>query len=111
MTKINDIKYFVEHSGIPTPTNWNETWMTEIQNNYVSVDIVCETARVEVYREDPSISSVDLISNIGGNTGLWIGISFLSIMEFVEMLYRIIRYHFYVVKRQRKDETVIKEQF
>ncbi|CAF4410788.1 unnamed protein product, partial [Adineta steineri] len=30
-------------------------------------------------------------SNVGGQTGLWIGISFLSLMELAEMIYRLIR--------------------
>ncbi|CAF3987504.1 unnamed protein product, partial [Rotaria sp. Silwood1] len=79
----------------------------EIQNNYVAVDVVCETNRVEAYTQDASISSVDLLSNVGGHTGLWIGISFLSIMELVEMLYRLIRYHYYILRgkiRRRNQE-------
>ncbi|CAF4945099.1 unnamed protein product, partial [Rotaria sp. Silwood1] len=39
------------------------------------------------------------LSNVGGQTGLWIGISFLSVMEFIEMLYRILRYEFHIIRR------------
>ncbi len=93
-------KSFVENSGIALPTDWSTTWQTEFQKNYVSVDIVCETTLVESYTDEASIGGVDLLSNVGGQTGLWIGISFLSLMELVEMLYRLIRYQYYIVKRR-----------
>lgn len=85
-------KAFVESTLVPLPSNWTTNWMTEIQNNYVSLDIVCESTQIENYTQDASISSVDVLSNVGGHTGLWIGISFLSLMEFVEMLYRLMRH-------------------
>jgi hypothetical protein len=110
-TFIYTVKDFVEQSGIPLPTNWPQNWQTEIQNNYVAVDIVCETTRVESYTESATIGGVDLLSNVGGQTGLWIGISFLSIMEIVEMLYRLIRYHVYIyilrrrIQNEKNEET------
>jgi hypothetical protein len=110
LTQIYQTKTFVENSGIPLPTNWSETWMSEIENNYVGLDVVCETFRIETYTEDATISGVDLLSNIGGLTGLWIGISFLSIMEFVEMLYRLLRYHCYVIKMRKRSEITINEE-
>jgi len=92
-------KEAVENLGIPLAANWSETWQTEIQNNYVAVDVVCETTVVETYTESASITIVDLISNVGGQTGLWIGISFLSLMELVEMLYRLIRCQWFVARK------------
>ncbi|CAF1034985.1 unnamed protein product [Adineta steineri] len=97
-------KPLVEQSGVPLPKNWSEIWQTEMQKNYIGVDIVSESTRVEAYTQDASITAVDLISNIGGNTGLWIGISFLSLMELIEMFYRLIRYHCYIFRRRVPDE-------
>ena len=54
--------------------------------------MVCESLLVENLTQQPSMTGVDVISNVGGQTGLWIGISFLSIMEIVEMLYRLARH-------------------
>ncbi|CAF1004824.1 unnamed protein product [Rotaria sp. Silwood1] len=105
--RIPEIKEFVEKSGITLPKNWTTTWQSEIQNNYVGISVVCETNRVENYTQDASVSGVDVLSNVGGHTGLWIGISFLSIMELVEMLYRLIRYHYYILEgkiRRRNEE-------
>lgn len=97
---LNDIKTFVERSDVPTTETWNETWISDIKENYVALDVICETTRIENYSEDASISGVDVISNVGGHTGLWIGISFLSLMELVEMFYRLIRYHICSCRRK-----------
>ena len=47
-------------------------------------NIRAETANVEKYTETASISGVDVLSNVGGQTGLWIGLSFLSLMEMIK---------------------------
>jgi hypothetical protein len=92
-------KSFVESVSVPLPTNWTTNWLSEVQNNYISLDVVCESTQVEVYTQSASISGVDLLSNVGGLTGLWIGISFLSLMEFVEMLYRLLHYQYQIIRR------------
>lgn len=93
-------KEFVENSGVPLPTNWNTTWLSEIQQNYMSLEITCQSNIVENYTQEASLSAVDVLSNVGGHTGLWIGISFLSIMEFVEMLYRLVRHEIHLMRRK-----------
>ncbi len=108
---MNDIKQFVESSTIPLPTDWSTSWFSEIQSNYVSLEVSYETTRTEVYAEQATISPVDVVSNVGGQTGLWIGISFLSLMEIVEMIYRLLRYQSYsfrkaIRKRFRRSEAI-----
>ena len=53
---------------------------------------------VENSTQSAQINIVDVLSNIGGLTGLWIGISFLSLMEFAEMIYRLIRHQLRRIK-------------
>ena len=91
---MNDIKKFVEESSIPLPNNWSTTWMSEVRSSYVSLMVTYESTRTEAYAQQPTISLVDVISNVGGQTGLWIGISFFSIVEIVELIYRMIRTKF-----------------
>ncbi|UJR36542.1 hypothetical protein I4U23_029262 [Adineta vaga] len=86
---LNDIKQFVESTTIPLPHNWSTSWVTDIQSSYVSLEVAYETTRTEVYSQQATISPVDVISNVGGHTGLWIGISFLSLMEIAEMIFRL----------------------
>ena len=103
---MNDIKAFVESSQVPLPVNWSTTWASEIQAGYVSLEVAYETTRTEVYSQQATIGVVDVISNVGGNTGLWIGISFLSLMELAEMLYRLIR-SLYQASREQKRTAVV----
>ncbi len=99
------IKQFVESSSIPLPANWFTTWPSEIEANYVALEVVCESNRVTTYTQEATISAVDVISNAGGQTGLWIGVSFLSLMEIAEMLYRLIRYQCYDARRKLLNRT------
>ncbi|CAF1400968.1 unnamed protein product [Adineta steineri] len=85
------IKQFVESSQVPLPEDWNTSYVSEIQSSFVSLEVAYETTRTEVYSQQPTMAPVDVISNVGGQTGLWIGISFLSLMELAEMIYRLIR--------------------
>ena len=104
--ELERIKEFVENSSVPLSVDWYSTWREEITKNYVAIDVVRETNIIENNTQSVSIGIVDLLSNIGGQTGLWIGVSFLSIMEIIEMVYRIIQHEYYVI--QRKLRTVSK---
>ena len=87
---IDRIKSFVERSNIALPDNWSSVASIEIPKSYVSLEILTESSRVETYTQQATIGLVDLISNIGGQTGLWIGISFLSLFEVLEMIVRLV---------------------
>ena len=93
--QLNGIKTFVENSSVPLPANWSTDWPNFIRQNYVSISLVRETTIVETKTQTAAQGPVDLLSNIGGQTGLWIGISFLSFMELLEMIYRLIRFEFH----------------
>ncbi len=103
-------KSFVESSSVPLPTNWTTNWPSEVQNNYVSLEVVCESVQISNYTQQPSLGVVDVIANVGGNTGLWIGMSFLSLMEIIEMLYRLLRHEYYVIKQIIQNKIRIRQQ-
>ncbi len=103
---MDGIKAFVENSSVPLPSDWRTAWRTYIQGNYLAVSVVRETNVIENYTQTAQLGLVDVLSNIGGQTGLWIGISFLSLMEFIEMLYRLIRYQYHLIRiaiRRRQE--------
>lgn len=87
-----DIKAFVENTSIPLPSDWSTQWEKHIRSSYVSLELYSESSLTEIYEQVPALKPVDVVSNVGGQTSLWIGISFLTIMEFIEMLYRLIQY-------------------
>ncbi len=104
---MNDIKQFVESSSIPRPANWSTTWRSEIQANYVGLEVACESPRVTNYTQQGTLGAVDVLSNVGGQTGLWIGVSFLSLMEIVEMLYRLIRSQYHRIRQKIRKKTLV----
>jgi hypothetical protein len=101
---INDIRKFVENTDIPLPIDWSTQWRSHIESSYLSIELIHESSTVENYTQTATLTTVDVLSNVGGQTGLWIGVSFLSLMELAEMIYRLIRYQFQLM-RQRSKRT------
>ncbi|CAF3585086.1 unnamed protein product [Rotaria sp. Silwood1] len=95
--QFNEIKTFVENSSVPLPLDWSTTWRTHIQNNYVAVSIVRQASVVDNNTQQAQITLSDVLSNVGGLTGLWIGLSFLSLMEIIHMLYQLIHYQCHLI--------------
>jgi hypothetical protein len=90
-SSIDQIKSFAENNSVSLPSDWNSTWRETIQKNYVGITIVGRSQFVTNNRQKSALTFIDLLSNVGGHSGLWIGVSFLSIMEVIEMVYRLIR--------------------
>ncbi|CAF0894858.1 unnamed protein product [Rotaria sordida] len=102
------IKTFVEESSIPLPSNWSTTWHEQIHKNYLAISLIRETAVIENNTQSAALSLVDVLSNIGGQTGLWIGISLLSFMELIEMIYRLLRYEYQIIRsRKERNQQII----
>jgi hypothetical protein len=66
------------------------TAKNEIFENIVSFKIYYENLQYTVIDQIAQMNEFDLISNIGGNLGLFIGISFLSFAELIELFVEII---------------------
>ena len=75
--QMDGIKTFAENSNISLPSDWSTAWRTYIQTNYLALSVVRETTIFENITQSAQLGLVDLLSNIGGQTGLWIGVSFL----------------------------------
>lgn len=101
--QIQDIKRFVENTSIPLSVNWSSTWYEQIHLNYLAINVVRETSIVQNNTQSATMSAIDLLSALGGQSGLWIGISFLSIMEIIEVLYRLIRRECHGIKRRTRN--------
>ncbi|CAF3383250.1 unnamed protein product [Rotaria sp. Silwood1] len=108
---LDSIKMFVESSNISVSANWSTSMISEIQSNYVSLEVSYDTTRTDLYSEQPTLDPVDVLSNVGGQTGLWIGISFLSLMEIAEMIYRLIRYQYYNIRKPIQNKVRIQETY
>jgi hypothetical protein len=58
--------------------------------NYVFFNVYYGNLQYTVIDQIAQMNGFDLISNIGGNLGLFIGISFLSFAELIELLVEIL---------------------
>jgi len=85
----DSMKYDVSHSLTKL---WPQKKVFENLSieNYVSFTIYYEKLEYTVIDQIAQMNEFDLISNIGGNLGLFIGISFLSFAELIELLVEII---------------------
>ena len=74
--------YFVKLFQNKTPA--------EIKERYLSLNIFYDTIKYTNIEVTPKTELVDLISNIGGTLGLFLGISWLSFIEIFEIIFNII---------------------
>jgi hypothetical protein len=75
------IKYETSHTFTKSSSNIN---------NLVAFNIFYPSLDYTVIDQIPKMDLFDFISNLGGNFGLFIGISFLSFAEFIELFIEII---------------------
>ena len=80
------------------PPGYNITY-NDIQNSVIAFNVYYDDLKYTTITENPSVSSIDLISNMGGILGLFIGVSFLSFIEPLEMIMEII---FILFEKEKK---------
>nr|XP_033816173.1 amiloride-sensitive sodium channel subunit alpha-like isoform X2 [Geotrypetes seraphini] len=56
-----------------------------IRDNFVKVVVYFKQLNYELIEEEPSMTEIDLISNMGGLVGLWVGFSVCTLAEFFEL--------------------------
>ena len=57
-----------------------------VMNDFVRINVYVADNEVVKTEESPQISVTQLLSNIGGQLGMWIGVSVITISEVVEVL-------------------------
>ena len=66
---------------VSDPSATVESLNREIKKNFVRVEIYYQNLNFQKIEEKPSYSPTQLITDFGGNIGLWIGWSFLTFLE------------------------------
>ena len=79
----NKIKNYFKNS-------WPVLTLEDIRKNYYYLNIYYSDLKYTNISEKPMSSIFDIVSNIGGILGLFIGISFLSFAELLELLMEIL---------------------
>ncbi|CAF4183989.1 unnamed protein product, partial [Rotaria sordida] len=70
--QMHEIKGCVDNSTISLPNNSTTTWREHIKKNYLAVNVVRETNIVENNTQTAIFGVVNIFSNIGDQTDLWI---------------------------------------
>ena len=61
----------------------------EVNRNYIGIYVYYKDLTYTLISEAPNSEIFDLISNIGGLVGVFLGISFLSFVELIEILFEV----------------------
>ena len=70
-------------------------------NNFVAIFIHYSSLEYTYSNQIAKMNTFDLISNLGGLLGLFIGMSFMTIIELIEILFELIN-HFLCKKYSKK---------
>ncbi|CAF1068437.1 unnamed protein product [Adineta ricciae] len=90
-------------STILVPDDFAQRFDYYFERNYLKVLVACGNKYVTKYSQAAKLSFVDTFSAVGGQTGLWIGLSVLSVIELSELAYRLI---YKQVVRWKKNRNV-----
>lgn len=74
------------------------------QNNFVGINVFYNDLSYTYISQMPKMELSEYISNIGGILGLFIGISFLSLVEFLELF---IELFLIVFKKKKKNNSLV----
>ncbi|CAF1236001.1 unnamed protein product [Adineta steineri] len=77
-------------TSLLVPDDFAQRFDYYFERNYLKVFIGCGSKYVTEYKQEAKLSFIDTFSAIGGQTGLWIGLSVLSVIELIELLYRLV---------------------
>jgi hypothetical protein len=84
--------------------NRTNVTLEELKSSLLNFNVFYDDFKVIIIDESPKMLIEDLFSNIGGNLGLFLGISFLSFIEILEILFELLLIGF-----NRKSKVDIKE--
>lgn len=73
----------------------NFTSHDQVKSSILAVNVYYEDISYTVIEEVASKTLEDFVADVGGFLGLCIGVSLLSFIEIVEILYKIISFYFY----------------
>lgn len=74
-----------------------------VTQNYASVEVTMRNAKSKVMKQGYEYLFPQLISDVGGTLGLWLGLSFVGMFELFEMALVILRYLIEVTTEDVQD--------
>ena len=78
------IKYMIQ-----ARLNKQNVSLYDIRNNMLAINVYYSKLNYKSYQESAKTEMVDLVSNIGGTIGLFLGVSFLSFIEIIDLFFHL----------------------
>ena len=69
--------------------NRTNVTVEELRNNMLAINVYYGKLNYKSYQEFAKTQIVDLVSNIGGTIGLFLGVSFLSFIEIIDLFFHV----------------------
>uniref|UniRef100_A0A914DFG0 Glycoside hydrolase 35 catalytic domain-containing protein n=1 Tax=Acrobeloides nanus TaxID=290746 RepID=A0A914DFG0_9BILA len=89
-------------------SNRNSTWNTSyVRTNFVTINVFYRELTYALFQQSQSITITTLLSNIGGNMGMFLGMSLLSIIEVLMYFYKLV---WIFISRSRRNYMTQKNE-
>ncbi len=72
----------------------NNVTMKTIKEGWLKVSVYFESPKVLSIDESPMLDIFNLLADVGGHLGLWVGLSLLAVCEFLEIVFDFIQMWF-----------------
>ncbi len=88
----DSISYKIEQNSFQIPNNYSINNQLDI-NKYVNILINYQNNQYTLISQSPKMQLFDLMSSVGGLISLFLGFSFLTLIEFIDVIFKIC-FHF-----------------
>ncbi len=75
-----------------------------IKDNFLQIIVIFDSDIITSLIDKPAVTIESLIGSMGGTLNLWIGISFVTIVEVIEVIFSLCRLVVYAIK-EKKDKN------
>ncbi|GFW88186.1 uncharacterized protein TNCV_3500751 [Trichonephila clavipes] len=66
----------------------------ENESKLIKIEIYVDDSEIVTFRHRPQYLYIEAFSYVGGFIGIWLGISLIQLTDFIETLFRILRYSY-----------------
>lgn len=85
--------FFLKNHFKPnSTTSDSDKELERYRNTYAKVNVYYATSEVLSYEQTPKFEDSELLSHLGGEFGLWLGLSLYAVFEFVEAAVCLVHY-------------------
>ncbi|XP_028249471.1 acid-sensing ion channel 4-A [Parambassis ranga] len=117
-TPCNLTRYGKELSMVKIPSKGSARYLSRkydksedyIRENFLVLDIFFEALNYETIEQKKAYDVAGLLGDIGGQMGLFIGASILTVLEILDYIYELIKHRLQRMLRPQKEEKKNKQQ-